>query len=92
MALVLGIHPKRSFYLGDLRVSLEKIETPTRVKVKIHGSIDEIKTIGNSVRTELIPGVYASLGQDSTIDQAKIALEAPRNIKILRDILYDAQD
>lgn len=90
MALVLGIQEGRAFYLKDLKVSVEKIETPTRVKVMIHGSINQIKTLGPNNRTELIPGIYASLGTDSSIDQAKIALEAPRNIKILRDNLYDA--
>ncbi len=92
MALVLGIQEGRSFYLGHLKVSLEKIETPTRVKVMVHGAINQILTLGPKNRTELIPGIYASLGTDSSIDQAKIAIEAPRSVKILRDNLYDAQD
>lgn len=90
MALVLGIQEGRAFYLADLKVSVERIETPTRVRVMIHGSINMVKTLGPNNRTELIPGIYASLGTDSSIDQAKIALEAPRNVKILRDNLYDA--
>ena len=92
MALVLGIQEGRSFYLGDIQVELMKIETPSRVKLMIHGSINQIVTIGPNNRTELMPSIYASLGTDSSIDQAKIALEAPRHIKILRDNLYDAQD
>ena len=90
MALILGIREGRSFYLGDLKVSLERIQTPTRVKVKVHGAIDQIMTLGPNNRTELIPGVYASIGTDSTIEMAKIVIEAPRSIKILRDNLYDA--
>lgn len=92
MALVLGMQEGRSFYLNDLRVEVEKISTPTRVTLQIHGDIINKKTIGPNHRTELMPGIYASIGTDSTIDQVKIALEAPRNIKILRDNLYDAQD
>jgi hypothetical protein len=49
-------------------------------------------TIGPNHRTELMPGIYASIGTGSTIDQVKVALEAPRNIKILRDNLYAAKD
>ena len=92
MALILGIREGRSFYLGKLKVSLEKIQTPNKVKVKIHGSIDQVMTLGPNNRTELIPGVYASIGTGSTIEMAKIAIEAPRHVKILRDSIYDAED
>ena len=92
MALVLGIQESRSFYLNDTRVELLKIETPSRVKLMIHGPINKIVTIGPNHRTELEHNIFASLGTDSNIDQAKIALEAPRSIKILRDNLYDATD
>lgn len=92
MALILGIQEGRSFYLEDIRVEVERIHTPTRATLVIHGPIIEKKTIGPNHRTELIPGVYASIGTDSTIEQVKVALEAPRSIKILRDILYEQQD
>ena len=92
MALVLGLQEGRSFYLGDTKVELVNIATPTRASLLIHGAINKKVTIGPNHRTELLPGVYASIGTDSTIDQLKIALEAPRNVKILRDNLYDAQD
>lgn len=92
MALVLGMQEARSFYLNDIRVEVEKIFTPSRATLIIHGSILKKVTIGPNHRTELMPGIYASIGTDSTIDQIKVALEAPRNIKILRDNLYDAKD
>lgn len=92
MALVLGMQEGRSFYLNDTQVDIEKIHTPTRVTLVVHGALLKKMTIGPNHRTALMPGVYASIGTDSTIDQVKIALEAPRNIKILRDNLYDAAD
>lgn len=92
MALVLGLLEGRSFYLADIQVEVGRIHTPNRVTLIIHGGILEKVTIGPNHRTELIPGVYASIGTDSTIDQVKIALEAPRNIKILRDNLYAKKD
>lgn len=70
---------------------MERIATPTRAILKIHDLIIRKVTIGPNHRTELLPGVYASIGTDSTIDQIKVALEAPRNVKILRDNLYAAQ-
>ena len=90
MALVLGMLEGRSFYLADIRVEVEKISTPSRVTLIVHGAILKKVTIGPNHRTELMPGIYASIGTDSTVDQCKVALEAPRNIKILRDNLYAA--
>ena len=92
MALVLGIQEGRSFYLEDTKVVLERILTPTRATLLIHGAIIRKVTIGPNHRTELMPGVYASIGTDSNIETLKIAIEAHRNVKILRDILYDAKD
>ena len=92
MALVLGMQEGRSFYLNTIKVEVERISTPTRATLLIHGAVINKVTIGPSHRTELIPGVYAHIGTDSKIDQIKIAIEAPRNIKILRDTLYEQQD
>lgn len=88
MALVLGMMEGRSFFLNDIEVTLVKISTPTRAILEVNGPMITKVTIGPNHRTELMPGVYASIGTDSTVDQIKIALEAPRNIKILRDKLY----
>jgi len=91
MALVLGMQQGRSFYLNNTKVVVEKISTPTRATLLIHGPIIQKVTIGPNHRTELEPGVYAQIGLDSTIDQIKVAIEAPRNVKILRDNLYGQQ-
>ena len=92
MALVLGLKEGESFYLDDTKVDLEQISSPTRATLMIHGAIIRKMTIGPNHRTELLPGVYAQIGLDSKIDLLKIALEAPRNITILRKHLYDAKD
>ena len=92
MALVLGMLEGRSFFLNDIQVEVERIATPNRVNLIVHGAFLQKMTIGPNHRTELIPGVFASIGTDSTIDQCKVALEAPRSIKILRDNLYAAKD
>jgi sRNA-binding carbon storage regulator CsrA len=88
MALVLGMQEGRSFFLNDIEVKILKIATPQRATLEVNGYMITKVTIGPNHRTELIPGVYASIGTDSTVEQIKVALEAPRNIKILRDNLY----
>lgn len=90
MALVLGMQEGRSFYLNNMRVEVDRIFTPTRASLTIHGDLLSKKMISPNNRTELLPNIYASIGTNSTIDQIKVVLEAPRNIKILRDNLYDA--
>ena len=92
MALVLGMQEGRSFYLNHIRVQVEKISTPTRATLLIYGPVIKKVTIGPNHRTEIEPGIYAQIGTDSTIEQVKVALEAPRSIKILRDNLYERQD
>ena len=102
MALVLGIQEGHSFYLNDTRVEVERILTPTRATLVIHGPIIRKVTIGPNHRTELEPGIYAQIGmteenqskvnKSSPLEVVKIAIEAPRNIKILRDSLYESQD
>ena len=92
MALVLGMQEGRSFYLNHIRVQVEKILTPTRATLLIYGPVIKKVTIGPNHRTEIEPGIYAQIGTDSTIEQVKVALEAPRSIKILRDNLYESQD
>ncbi len=88
MALVLGMQEGRSFFLNNTEVTVVRIHTPTRATLEIDGSVIKRVTIGPNIRTALMPEVYASIGTDSTIEQVKIALEAPRNVKILRDNLY----
>ena len=90
MALVISMREGQSFYLNDLRVTVDRIHTPNRVTLEISGMILKKMTIGPNHRTELIPEVYASIGTDSLIDTVKIALEAPRNVTILRESLYAA--
>ena len=98
MALILEMEEGRSFYLQDVRVEVDRIFTPTRASLTVHGAILSKKTIGPKHRTELLPNIYAQIGMTETqqnnvtdetpIGSVKVALEAPRNIKILRDNLY----
>jgi hypothetical protein len=79
----------RSFYLNDVRVEIDSIRSPTQVKVRKIGPMDTVMTLSANNRTELIPGVYAQVGLGGTPTMAKIALEAPESVVILRDSLYE---
>ena len=101
MGLVLMMKEGRSFYLADTKVTVERIYTPTRATLLVDGPILKKVMIGPNHRSELLPGIYAQIGmteenQDTVTERTpltavKIALEAPRNIKILRDNLYNEQ-
>lgn len=88
MALVIAMQEGRSFFVGDRKVTVERIETPTRVKLRIHGAMDALVSITDTNRVEVYDGVYVMVGLGTTVSLAKIAIEAPRNVRILRDSLY----
>lgn len=89
--LVLALQAERSFYLGDRRVEVLGITAPNTVKVKVHGPIDEVKYLTDRELTELIPDCYAQIGIGTGPNTIKIVIEAPREVHILRDTLYDQQ-
>lgn len=93
MALVLAMQPGRSFYVGDTQVEVVAAEVHGEVTVKVHGkNMDHIYHLTENKRTELLPSVFAQLGLGSGPNTLKIAVEAPRSVRILRDSLYEADD
>jgi len=88
MALILAAQEGESIFVGDTKVVVEQIITPTRFKVRVEGGMDAIYEIGIKHRTEILPDVYLSAGDTGNIDFVKLVLEAPRNRVILRERLY----
>lgn len=93
MALSLGLQLNspdgndRAFYIGDTLVSLEDVTHPMKFRLRVHGAIDKIVEVTDRRREEILPNVFVSAGLGNE-DQVKVSIEAPRNIKILRDRLY----
>ena len=94
MALVLEIGLGRGFYVKDTKVTVEKIYSPSRFQVMVHGGagLSRLMEVRNNVQTEILPEVYVQAGRDQdsgTAEACKIAITAPPQIKILRDTLYE---
>lgn len=94
MALVLSVRESESVYVGDTKITLQKILTPVRYKVLVDGGahhFDAIYEITAKERVEILPDVFLSAGIDANMREAKLAFDAPRDRVILRQRLYEAQ-
>lgn len=91
MALVLEIAKGRGFYVGDKKVTVEKIYSPSRLQLMVHGPMSTLIEVNNKIKTEIMPNVYVQAGRDRDTgsgELCKVAITAPRSIRILRDSLY----
>lgn len=86
MALVLGMEVGQSVYIGKDKLTLEKIITPQRFRVKLEGSLmDQIFEITDKERTEILPDVNVQAGKSGNMQVVKIAIEARPDKVILRE-------
>ncbi|HEY0819769.1 MAG TPA: hypothetical protein VGD46_13380 [Rhizobacter sp.] len=93
MALVLAMQEGRAFYVDDTRVEVERVATAQQVTLKVVGKcMDQQFHLTDRDRTEILPGVYAQLGLGNSTGTVKIAVEAPKKVRILRDSLYLGED
>jgi len=88
MALVLAAQEGESIYIGDRRLVLEEIVTPTVFKVRVEGPLDCVFTIRTTEGVEILPDVFLSAGNTGSMTSAKLVFEAPRDKVILRERLY----
>jgi len=92
MALVLAVSENESVYVGDHKITLQKIYTPVRYRVLVEDPYrDMVYEITARERTEILPDVFLSAGIDANYTQAKLLFEAPRSRVILRQSLYERQ-
>ena len=89
MALILAVQENESVYVDDRKITLLKIVTPIKYRVQVDGPMDVVYEITAKERTEIMPDVFLSAGIDASMDQAKLAFEAPRDRVILRQRLYE---
>ena len=85
------MYPNSDLYIEDTRVTIHKIYDARRFKVKVHGTaIDKIYEVTDKLQTEILPNVRVTAGNnvDPDKDMIKLAIEAPRRLKILRGSLY----
>lgn len=92
MALVIEVANGKSFWVGDVEVVVTRITSHTSFDLKVNSEWPKIYRVSDSRSIEILPNVRVSagLGGKPKVDSARaglarIAIEAPRSIKILRD-------
>ncbi len=85
MALVLTIPKGNHVFVGDRKVSVEQIKSETQVVLRVHDRfMDKLVEVDTTSSVEILPKVRVSVGLWGTLTHAKLAFEAPREIRIMR--------
>lgn len=85
--LVIGVKLGESFYIDDVPVHVTRIESDNRFFVKVDKSDEELE-ITDEESVEVLPNVRLSTGRKGSEDLARVVVQAPKSITILREALY----
>jgi hypothetical protein len=93
--LVLALYPTEEgyddFYVGDVRVSLVKVTTPTKFTLHVEmPGMNYRYEVTDRHATEIMPEVKVAAGRatDASRSVVRIVVDAPRHIRVLRGKLY----
>lgn len=98
MALVFELYPDapyNDFYVEDVRVELTMIRHEFNFKLKVYKpNLHTVHEITDTRATEILPGVRVSAGSGADIQKhgVKVAIEAPRRIRVDRGTVYRANN
>lgn len=90
MALALGFSAGQDFYVGDVRVKVHSIMGPRSFIVEVYSDPDKIgirKFVNDAESTKITEQARISAGIGDT-NNARVLIEAPREIRILRGDIY----
>lgn len=89
MALTLGIRTGKDFFIGDCRVKIMEIVSSTKFRIQ-YGAAGALKTaeISDEESVGLAENIRLSAGLHGTNELARVVIDAPRDIKILRGFIY----
>jgi sRNA-binding carbon storage regulator CsrA len=89
MPLVLSLRTGQDFYVGDVQVVVGEILGKSRLKVRVpkSGRVYEISD-EEAVELREKPDVFLSAGDRATTGVARVAIDAPREVTILRGESY----
>lgn len=89
MALVLSVKEDGVFYVGDTPVRVVNIQDSLRFDVRVETPyMNHVYKISETKAVEILPDVKVSAGKNGSEHAVKIVIEAPKNIRILRERLY----
>ena len=87
MTLVLSLRKGQDFYVDDEQIVVESIRGKQSFVVKVV-STGKVHTITDERATEVVPDVFLSSGGRAQGGLARIAIEAPPDVLILRGAKY----
>lgn len=87
MALIIGIPEKGDFYVGEQRFVLEEILSSSSFRIRLEDGGKEFHITDRRAQ-EVFPEVFVSAGSKSSSGFAKIVIDAPLSIRILRGEVY----
>lgn len=89
MALILGVTTGGKVYVGDTPVEIVYAEIGSdTIAVKVHG---KMTILTGRESSEILPDVFMYVGKGKESSDPRLAIEAPRDITILRPELYEKQ-
>ncbi len=86
MALILSMRNGDDFYLGDRRVVVSEITGPRQFTVTTEDGVAH--GIVADRMAEIFPDVFVGCGKSGTYIQVRVAIDAPREVTILRGTKY----
>ena len=91
MPLVLGMNLDKDneIWIDDLRITLDKIKSPTQTDITIHGEyVIEKKVINSHGWMDITHNAKMKLGTDTNRDGfCRVLVDAPKSVKIERGLL-----
>ncbi len=85
MALVLGMRENNDVYIGSVRVKIADINSATSFSITVMSSGHITKyDITDKCSVEIIKNVQVSSGNSGSTDLARMVIEAPKEIRIIR--------
>jgi sRNA-binding carbon storage regulator CsrA len=87
VALVVMLREGEDFYVARHRVVLQKIDSLKAFTLQ-RDTDKAVVTVTEGKSVELFKNVFVSVGARGQLGLARVAIEAPRNITILRGDVY----
>jgi len=91
MALVLNIKQGESFYIEDTQYVMEKVISNNKFTLRENGFITRKFEVDDSATTDLGKSITVQAAPSWRENIGRVAISAPKDMKILRETLYENQ-
>lgn len=87
MPLVLSLRQRQDFFVGDERFVIDHVYSDTHFRIR-HEATGKVFDITDTMSTEILPDVRVFAGDQEQAMLVRVAIEAPREIVVLRGERY----